>query len=77
MKVKELIEFLKKQPQDAVVLLSSDEEGNSYSPVDVEHCGYASGNFEEEINSPIGIQNNIYSMDEEEMHGDYIILYPR
>jgi len=77
MKVSELIEFLKKQNQDAMVLLSSDEEGNSYSPVDIEHCGYATGNFDEENNSPLSIKNAIYTMDEDEMHGDYIILYPR
>ena len=77
MKVKELIEFLKKQPQDAEVLLSSDEEGNSYSPCDIENCGYARGNFDKEKNDIINILNDIYSMDEDEMHGDYIILYPR
>lgn len=77
MKVKELIEFLKNQPQDAEVLLSSDEEGNTYSPCDIEHCGYASGNFDEENSSPFSIKNDIYTMDEDEMHGNYIILYPR
>ena len=73
MKVNELIEFLKKQNQEATVLLSSDEEGNSYSPLDIEHCGYATGNFDKEIR----VNDFVYSMDEEEMHGDYIILYPR
>ena len=79
MKVKELIEFLQqlKNQQDAVVLLSSDEEGNSYSPVDIEHCGYAYGNFDKESNSPLTIKDVIYTMDEDEMHGKYIILYPR
>ena len=77
MKVKELIDFLKKQNQDATVLLSADEEGNSYSPVDIERCGYALGNFDSHKDSPFGIQNDIYTMDEDEMHGDYIILYPR
>lgn len=77
MKVKELIDFLKKQPQDATVLLSKDEEGNEYSPCDIEHCGYASGNFDEKNNAPLSIKNAIYTMDEDEMHGDYIILYPR
>ena len=77
MKVKELIEFLKKQNQDAIVLLSGDEEGNEYSPVDVEHCGFATGNFDGEKNSPLSIENSIYTMDEEELHGNYIILYPR
>ena len=60
-----------------MVLLSKDEEGNEYSPVDIEHCGYASGNFDKENNTPLSIKNEIYTMDEDEMHGDYIILYPR
>lgn len=77
MKVKELIDFLKKQNQDVTVLLSSDEEGNEFSPVDIEHCGYATGNFDNEKRSPLNIANSIYSMDEDEMHGEYIILYPR
>ena len=75
MKVKDLIEFLKKQPKDATVLLSSDEEGNSYSPMDLA-CGYGTGNFDKD-EYPECITNNIYTMDENEMHGDYIILYPR
>lgn len=77
MKVKELIEFLKTQNQDAMVLLSSDEEGNSYSPVDIENCGYASGNFDKEKGTVVDPANIIYTMDEKDMHGDYIILYPR
>ena len=77
MKVKELIDFLKKQPQDATILLSKDEEGNEYSPCDIERCGYASGNFDNENSSPLSIKDAIYTMDEDEMHGDYIILYPR
>ena len=75
MKTKELIEFLKKQNQEAMVLLSSDEEGNTYSPVDLA-CGYYTGNFDKDV-YPECVTNNIYSMDESEMHGDYIILYPR
>ena len=77
MKVKELIDFLKKQQQDATVLLSSDEEGNSYSPVDIGGCGFATGNFDGEKNTPFSIENSIYTMEKGEMHGDYIILYPR
>lgn len=77
MKVKELIDFLKKQNQDATVLLSSDEEGNCYSCVDIEHCGYTTGNFDDEKGSTFSIANSIYSMDEDEQKGPYIILYPR
>lgn len=76
MKVKELIDFLKKQNPDATILLSSDEEGNSYSPVDLD-CGYATGNFEKEKGTFADPRNFVYTMDEDEMHGDYIILYPR
>ena len=74
MKVEDLIDFLKKQPQDAEVLLASDEEGNSYSPVEMP---YASGNFDKEKGTIEDPKNFIYNMDEDEMHGDYIILYPR
>lgn len=34
MKVKELIEQLQKLPEDAIVILQKDAEGNGYSPVD-------------------------------------------
>ena len=76
MKVSELIEFLKGQDQNAMVLLSSDEEGNSYSPLDIECCGYATGNFDKEKDSPLDIRDIIYSVDEDKLHGNYIILYP-
>lgn len=33
MKVSELIEFLRWEPQDALVVMSKDQEGNSYSPL--------------------------------------------
>lgn len=75
MKVKELIEFLKTQNQDAMVLLSSDEEGNEYEPLEIEY-GYASGNFDEEENSSLSIKNSIYHADEKTLKGPYIILYP-
>lgn len=74
MTVSELIKFLQKQDQNAMVLLSSDEEGNTYSPLDIECCGYATGNFEETKDY---MSLSIYSMDESEMQGNYIILYPR
>lgn len=70
MKVKDLIPLLERAGEEAEVLLASDEEGNSYSPVDY---GFAEGNFDEKY----GIKDLIYTMDESEMHGDYIILYPR
>ena len=75
MKVSELIEFLKKQNQDAMVLLSSDDDGNSYSPLDINN-GYASGNFDTD-EYPECFTNDMYNMSQDEMHGDYIILYPR
>jgi hypothetical protein len=41
MKVRELIEQLQKAPQEAVVILQRDAEGNGYSPVvGVEECWY-------------------------------------
>ena len=41
MKVKELIELLQKLDQEALVIMSKDAEGNSFSPLDeVETCLY-------------------------------------
>lgn len=34
MLVKELIELLKTMPQDSMVIMQGDEEGNSFSPLD-------------------------------------------
>ena len=73
MKVRDLIELLKKESQDAIVLVSSDEEGNHYSPFDT----FARGNFDDGNGTCYGMKNWIYSMTESEVHGDYIILYPR
>lgn len=73
MKVSELIEILKKEKQDAEVLLASDEEGNSFEPAD---GGFAIGNFDKERDKPYRIQDSIYSVDEDKLHGDYIIIYP-
>ena len=74
MKVKDLIPFLERAGENAEVLLASDEEGNSFSPVDF---GFAEGNFDNEKDNQFKIADAIYTMDENEMHGDYIILYPR
>lgn len=40
MTVKELIKKLKSMPQDAEVVMSSDAEGNSHSPVDEAYDGW-------------------------------------
>lgn len=41
MKVKELIEVLQQLPQDAIVILQKDSEGNGYSPLSgAEPCHY-------------------------------------
>lgn len=74
MKVKELIELLKRQNQSALVLLSSDEEGNCYSPFE---SWISTGNFDTGNKSGYGVKDQCYSMKEEEFHGPYIILYPR
>lgn len=73
MKIKELIEFLKKENPEAMVLLSSDEEGNSFEPLDY---SFAKGNFDEEKGSPLAISNYIYSTEPEKLNGDYVIMYP-
>jgi hypothetical protein len=45
MKVKKLIKLLKKQDPDRLVVLSTDGEGNSYSPVsDMSTGGYRAEN---------------------------------
>lgn len=44
MTVAELIKELKKQPQDAMVVMSRDSEGNSYSPL----ADLGQGRYEEE-----------------------------
>lgn len=44
MKVNELIEILKQLPQDAEVIMSSDAEGNNYSPLD----GFSEGTIHPE-----------------------------
>lgn len=42
MKVKELIDALKELPQDALVVMSKDAEGNGYSPLaDIGQYKYA------------------------------------
>ena len=44
MKVKELIEKLKLEDEDAVVILSADSEGNYYSPLE-ETLGFGKGYY--------------------------------
>lgn len=44
MKVKELIEKLKLEDEDAEVILSADEEGNYYSPLE-ETLGFGKGYY--------------------------------
>ena len=73
MKVSELIEILKKENPEAEVLLSSDEEGNSFEPAD---GGFAFGNFDKERNNKYNIEDMIYSVEPGKLHGDYIIIYP-
>jgi hypothetical protein len=74
MKVKELIELLAGYDENAIVLLSSDEEGNSYSPCEPD---VYLGNFDTEKGTFADPKNFIYTMEEDEMHGEYVVLYPR
>jgi hypothetical protein len=58
MKVKELIKLLKTEDSDSIVLLSSDEEGNSFSPLrevsDEGHWDKDTGSFEsDELFNPL------------------------
>lgn len=75
MKVKELIKHLKGLNQEARVFLSSDEEGNNYSPLAEGNFCYLKGNFDKDKKNPMSKYDN-WSLDEEEKSGDYIVLFP-
>lgn len=74
MKVKELIKHLKKFNPEARVFLSSDEEGNNYSPL-ADNYWWLDGNFEKDNEDPLHKYDN-WSLDENEKTGNYIILFP-
>lgn len=72
MKVKELIELLKKLDPESMVLLSSDEEGNNFSPM----YDFGTGNFEKDSESDYPVLEYSWSIKKEDAHGNYVVLYP-
>ena len=70
MKVSEFIEALNQFPKDAEIIISSDSEGNNFSPI---------SGFEQVLYSPIG-QGDIYNLVEKEVIGENainaVVLYP-
>ena len=74
MKVKELIEHLKAFDKDARVFLSSDEEGNYYSPL-ADKYFVLMGNFDDDKKNSLARYDN-WSIDESEKQGKYVVLFP-
>lgn len=68
-KVKELIDVLKTQNQDAIVLIASDDDGSVVYPLDLER-GYDCGKLDDGFYATKNM-----SKEEEDM--DFVLLYPR
>ncbi len=69
MKVKELIEKLKLEDEDAEVILSADEEGNYYSPLE-ETLGFGKGYYIPNNTWSGEFLNQEYINDENELEGE-------
>ena len=69
MKVKELIEKLKLEDEDAEVILSADEEGNYYSPLEGT-LGFGKGYYIPENTWSGEFLNQEYINDENELEGE-------
>ena len=86
MKVKELIEKLKLEDEDAEVILSADEEGNYYSPVEGT-LGFGKGYYipnntwsgeflnQEYINNENELEGEIYE-NNKDIAQKCIVLFP-
>ena len=86
MKVKELIEKLKLEDEDAVVILSADEEGNYYSPLEGT-LGFGKGYYipnntwsgeflnQEDINDENELEGEIYE-NNKDIAQKCIVLFP-
>lgn len=70
MLVKDLIKLLEKKDPDAVVCVSSDEEGNAFSKLS---SYFSQGNFKTD---PEFMKNNFYGLEPDDLEKEYIILYP-
>ena len=69
MKVKELIEKLKLEDEDAEVILSADEEGNYYSPLEGT-IGFGKGYYIPNNTWSGEFLNQEYINDENELEGE-------
>lgn len=69
MKVKELIEKLKLEDEDAEVILSADEEGNYYSPLEGT-LGFSKGYYIPNNTWSGEFLNQEYINDENELEGE-------
>ena len=69
MKVKELIEKLKLEDEDAEVILSADEEGNYYSPLEGT-LGFGKGYYIPNNTWSGELLNQEYINDENELEGE-------
>lgn len=69
MKVKELIEKLKLEDEDAEVILSADEEGNYYSPLEGT-LGFGKGYYIPNNTWSGEFLNREYINDENELEGE-------
>lgn len=69
MKVKELIEKLKLEDEDAEVILSADEEGNYYSPLEGT-LGFGKGYYISNNTWSGEFLNQEYINDENELEGE-------
>lgn len=69
MKVKELIEKLKLEDKDAEVILSADEEGNHYSPLEGT-LGFGKGYYIPNNTWSGEFLNQEYINDENELEGE-------
>lgn len=69
MKIKELIEKLKLEDEDAEVILSADEEGNYYSPLEGT-LGFGRGYYIPENTWRGQFLNQIYIDDKNELEGE-------
>lgn len=69
MKIKELIEKLKLEDEDAEVILSADEEGNYYSPLEGT-LGFGRGYYIPENTWSGQFLNQIYIDDKNELEGE-------
>ena len=73
MLVKELIALLEKEDENAVVFVSSDEEGNCYSKL---HDSFGIAESKEE-KSLLYESGSLYGLEQQDMDKNWLLLYPK